>query len=60
MTTGLNFNSTSATTNEILYMRGITDEFNALGVGSVYWTGLRGADPYALISTSRLVRTAPV
>jgi Ricin-type beta-trefoil lectin domain/Cellulase (glycosyl hydrolase family 5) len=48
MTTGLNFNNTAATTNEILYMRGITDEFNALGVGSVYWPGLRAGDPYAL------------
>jgi len=48
MTTGLNFNNTSATANEILYMRGITDEFNALGVGSVYWPGLRAGDPYAL------------
>jgi len=48
MTTGLNFNNTAAAANEILYMRGITDEFNALGVGSVYWPGLRAGDSYAL------------
>ena len=48
MTAGLNFNNTAATTNEILYMRGITDEFNALGVGSVYWPGLRAGDFYSL------------
>ena len=52
MTTGLNFNDTSAGTNEIQYLRGVTDEFNSLGVGSVYWPGLRGGDTYSLTSIS--------
>lgn len=51
-TTGLNFNDAASTTNEIRYLRGVTDEFNALGVGSVYWPGLRDADPYALTTLS--------
>jgi hypothetical protein len=52
MTTGLNFNDTGSSTNEIAYLRGLTDEFNRLGVGSVYWPGLRGGDSYSLTTVS--------
>jgi hypothetical protein len=48
MTTGFNFDNPSDTTNEVAYLRGLTDEFNALGVGSVYWAGLRVGDMYSM------------
>jgi cellulase (glycosyl hydrolase family 5) len=52
MTTGLNFNDGNSSTNEVQYLRGLTDQFNALGVGSVYWPGLRSGDNYSLLSIS--------
>lgn len=52
MTTGLDFADANAATNEIRYLRGVTDEFNALGVGSVYWPALRVGDSYSLTTIS--------
>ena len=48
MTTGLDFNDPGDSRNEVAYLRAVTDEFRALGVGSVYWPGLRAGDNYAL------------
>ncbi len=59
MTTGLNFANTSDTTNEVAYLRGVTDEFNALGVGSVYWPGLRNGDSYSLTTLSGATQNGP-
>lgn len=57
MTTGLDFHEASpSAVNEIRYLRGVTDEFSALGVGSVYWPGLRSGDSYSLSSISGDVR----
>jgi hypothetical protein len=52
MTTGLNFDTAKSAKNEVRYLRGVTDEFSALGVGAVYWPGLRSGDKYSLTSIS--------
>ncbi|MEV8566436.1 cellulase family glycosylhydrolase [Streptomyces sp. NPDC051322] len=48
MTTGLNYNGSSAGDNSIAYMQADTDTFRELGMGSVYWPGLRNGDTYSM------------
>ncbi|NUR03389.1 MAG: cellulase family glycosylhydrolase, partial [Streptomyces sp.] len=48
MTTGLNYDDSTATDNFIAYIRADTDTLRSLGMGSVYWPGLRTGDTYSL------------
>lgn len=48
MTTGLDYNGPAGTSNEIAYIQAATDTIRELGLGSVYWPGLRNGDTYSL------------
>ncbi|MGW6641377.1 glycoside hydrolase family 5 protein [Streptomyces iakyrus] len=48
MTTGLDYNGPVGTSNEIAYIQAATDTIRELGLGSVYWPGLRNGDTYSL------------
>ncbi|MGI5158497.1 ricin-type beta-trefoil lectin domain protein [Microbispora sp. CA-102843] len=48
MTTGLNYNDASSTDNFVRYLRADTDTIRSLGMGAIYWPGLRNGDPYTL------------
>jgi hypothetical protein len=48
MTTGLNYNDANSTDNFVRYLRADTDTIRALGMGAIYWPGLRNGDPYTL------------
>ncbi|GED83733.1 ricin-type beta-trefoil lectin domain protein [Streptomyces sp. 6-11-2] len=52
MTTGLDYNNASSTDNFVRYLRADTDTVRALGMGSVYWPGLRTGDSYTLQTLS--------
>ncbi|MGF7143385.1 hypothetical protein HNQ56_001808 [Anaerotaenia torta] len=51
MTTGKNYNQPS-TDNEVCYIRGLSNQLRAMGVGSCYWPGLRDGDSYRLTTKS--------
>jgi hypothetical protein len=48
MTTGLNYNGPINGNYFIAYVQADTDTFRALGLGSVYWPGLRTGDTYSM------------
>ncbi|GLW27457.1 RICIN domain-containing protein [Actinoplanes regularis] len=48
MTDGRNYNAPSTTDNFIPFIRGVAAEARAEGLGTVYWPGVRIADPYRL------------
>jgi Ricin-type beta-trefoil lectin domain/Cellulase (glycosyl hydrolase family 5) len=48
-TTGLDYNGAiSGSNNFVSYLQAATDVFHALGMGSVYWPGLRTGDRYSM------------
>jgi hypothetical protein len=48
MTSGLDYNGSINGSNEIAYIQSATDTVRELGLGSVYWPGLRDGDTYSL------------
>ncbi|MFE2416902.1 glycoside hydrolase family 5 protein [Streptomyces hokutonensis] len=48
MTTGLNYNVPTPDDNSINFIQADTDTFRKLGMGSVYWPGLRTDDTYSI------------
>jgi hypothetical protein len=48
MTSGLDYNGPVNGSNEIAYIQSATDTVRELGLGSVYWPGLRTDDTYSL------------
>ena len=48
MTTGLNYRGPVNGSNEIAYLQAATSTLRRLGMGSVYWPGLRNGDTYSL------------
>jgi hypothetical protein len=48
MTSGLDYNGPINGSNEIAYIQSATDTVRELGLGSVYWPGLRTDDTYSL------------
>jgi hypothetical protein len=48
MTTGLDYNRPAPGDNFVNYLQAVTDTFRELGMGSVYWPGLRTGDTYSL------------
>ncbi|MGW0803482.1 RICIN domain-containing protein [Nonomuraea sp. NPDC002799] len=48
MTTGLDYNDAGSADNFVRYLRADTDTVRALGMGAIYWPGLRSGDPYTL------------
>jgi hypothetical protein len=48
MTTGLNYNVPTPTDNSVNFIQADTDVFRELGMGSVYWPGLRTDDTYSI------------
>ena len=48
MTTGLNYNGPISNNYFIAYIQADTDTIRALGMGSVYWPGLRNGDTYSM------------
>ncbi|MFI1990733.1 RICIN domain-containing protein [Actinoplanes sp. NPDC020271] len=48
MTDGRNYDSPSTTNDFVAFIRGVAAEARAEGLGTVYWPGVRIADPYRL------------
>ena len=48
MTTGLDYDKPDATNNSVNFIQADTDTFRKLGMGSVYWPGLRTDDTYSV------------
>ncbi|PEJ59175.1 cellulase [Bacillus sp. AFS002410] len=48
MKTGLDY-SVKKSNNDIHYVRAMSEKINHLGIGSVYWPGLRDGDSYSLM-----------
>jgi hypothetical protein len=48
MTTGLDYNGPIGSNNFIAYVQADTDTFRRLGIGSIYWPGLRTGDSYSM------------
>ncbi|MFJ3898821.1 glycoside hydrolase family 5 protein [Streptomyces sp. NPDC090083] len=48
MTTGLNYDVPTPTDNSVNFIQADTDTFRELGMGSVYWPGLRTDDTYSI------------
>ncbi|MFI2205562.1 cellulase family glycosylhydrolase [Streptomyces sp. NPDC020192] len=48
MTTGLNYDKPAPDNNSINFIQADTDTFRKLGMGSVYWPGLRTDDTYSI------------
>jgi endoglucanase len=48
MTDGRNYNAPSTTNDFVAFIRGVAAEARAEGLGTVYWPGVRIADPYRL------------
>jgi hypothetical protein len=48
MTTGLNYNGPINSNYFIAYLQADSDLFHTLGMGSVYWPGLRNGDTYSM------------
>jgi len=48
MTTGLDYNQPSSNNAHVSFIRGIAAEARALGIGTVYWPGIRVNDSYRL------------
>lgn len=52
MTTGLNYNGPINSNYFIAYVQAATDVMRTLGIGSVYWPGLRTGDTYSMETLS--------
>lgn len=50
MTNGKNFLAAPGSDGEITYLQGMASQLHDLGVGSVYWPGLRTDDSYSMFS----------
>lgn len=48
MTTGVNYNGPRDGDNNISYMYGMTDTARNLGIGLIYWPGLRNGDTFSM------------
>ncbi|KUL27894.1 RICIN domain-containing protein [Actinoplanes awajinensis] len=48
MTDGRNYNAVSSSDKFVPFLRGVAAEARAEGLGTVYWPGIRIADPYRL------------
>lgn len=48
MTTGLDYDGPVNGSHEVAYIQAATDTIRELGLGSVYWPGLRNGDTYSL------------
>jgi hypothetical protein len=48
MTTGLNYNGPVSGNAYIAYIQAVSDNLRLLGIGSVYWPGLRANDGYSM------------
>ncbi|MFT4153190.1 RICIN domain-containing protein [Parafilimonas sp.] len=58
MTSGNAFTSAPGNNNEVTYLQGITSQLHDLGVGSVYWPGLRTDDTYSMFAYDGSTLTA--
>lgn len=52
MTNGKNYLGAAGTDGEITYFQGMTNRIQSLGMGCVYWPGLRNGDGYSLLTLS--------
>ncbi|HEU0227311.1 MAG TPA: cellulase family glycosylhydrolase [Arachidicoccus soli] len=50
MTDGSNYNDNANVNIQVAYLKGMTNELHQLGVGGVYWPGLRTGDSYSMFS----------
>jgi hypothetical protein len=50
MTDGKNYLNDTTGSIEVAYLKGMTNELHQLGVGGVYWPGLRTGDSYSMFS----------
>jgi len=48
MNTGINYTGAIGGNQDIAYIQGLTNEIRTLGMGGVYWPGIRNGDGYAL------------
>jgi len=48
MNSGINYTGAIGGSQDIAYIQGLTNEVRTLGMGSVYWPGIRNGDSYAL------------
>ncbi len=48
MNSGINFTGAIGGSVDIAYIQGLTNEVRALGMGAVYWPGIRNGDSYAI------------
>jgi len=48
MNSGTNYTGAIGGSQDIAYVQGLTNEVRTLGVGSVYWPGIRNGDGYAI------------
>jgi hypothetical protein len=48
MTTGVDYNGAIGTNNFVAYVQADSDTLRRLGIGSVYWPGLRTGDSYSM------------
>jgi endoglucanase len=52
MNSGTNYTGAISGSQDVAYIQGVTREIRALGMGSVYWPGIRNGDGYALLQLS--------
>jgi endoglucanase len=52
MTDGTNYSGAPGSNVNNTYLQGMTNSLHDLGVGSIYWPGLRTGDSYSMFSTS--------
>ncbi|MFI5137921.1 MAG: RICIN domain-containing protein [Sphingobacteriales bacterium] len=50
MNSGINYTGAIGGSSDIAYIQGLTNELRTLGMGSVYWPGIRNGDGYAMES----------
>lgn len=50
MTNGKKYMDRPGTDNEITYLQGVTSQLHDLGIGSLYWPGLRTGDSYSMFN----------
>jgi len=50
MNSGINYTGAIGGSQDIAYIQGLTNELRTLGMGSVYWPGIRSGDSYAMLT----------
>jgi hypothetical protein len=50
MTNGKDYLDNPGSDAEITYLQGMTNQLNALGIGSMYWPGIRTGDSYSMFT----------